>query len=187
MNKMKTRGAIELSMSTIVVLVLAMSMMILGIVLVKNIFSTGTDAVDLIDNNLKAQINQLFNNDDRRTVVYLPANAADMKKGTKYLVRFGIKNVVRGESEAGQFTYQVRASEVEEGCKGLTLEKAETFLKTGKTLTKPLPIIAGDKPTERTIVVEISEDAPLCTVSYDLVVKKDGQDYDTNYFIVTIV
>ena len=174
-------------MGTIVVLVLAMSIMILGIVLVKNIFSTGTDAVDLIDNNLKAQINQLFNNDDRRTVVYLPGNAADMKKGQKYLVRFGIKNVVRGEANAGQFTYQIRAAEVEEGCKGLSLESAEKFLKTGKTITRPLPIIAGDKPTERTVVVEIPDSAPLCTISYDLLVKKDGADYDTNYFIVTIV
>ena len=45
---MKKRGAVELSVSTIVIVVLAMSMLILGIVLVKNIFSSANDIVDMV-------------------------------------------------------------------------------------------------------------------------------------------
>ena len=187
MRSIKKRGAIELSMSTIVILVLAMSMLILGIFLINKILGGASGTVDLIDKNVKAQINQLFNTDDRRVVVYLPGNTAEVKKGKSYNVEFGIKNVVRGESQAGQFTYQTRSSEVGGSCRGLSLEQAERFIETGRASTQPIPITPGDRPTERTIMIEIPETAPLCTVTYDIIVKKDGQDYDTGYFILRIV
>ena len=47
--KLRKKGAIELSIGTIVIIVLAMSMLILGIILIKNIFSGSTNAVDDIN------------------------------------------------------------------------------------------------------------------------------------------
>ena len=177
------KGALELSVGTIVVIVIAMSMLILGLVLVRNIFSGATEATELINNNVKAQINQLFNQEGTKTVVYLPDNQADVEKGKTYNVRFGIKNVVQGEASAGKFTYQVSVGEIENGCQ-LSEQQAETYIRLGKS--GALDILPGEEHKEQIIQVRASETAPLCSIKYDIKVKKDGQDYDTAFFILQI-
>ncbi len=180
------KGAFELSITTVIIIAIGATLLILGLILVKNIFSGATGSIELIDRNVKSQINQLFNQDDRKTVVYLPDNEAQVGKGKSYNIRFGIKNTVRGESQAGQFTYVVRVSEVEQGCRGLSAEKAESFIRLGRASSSPIPILPGEEPKERIIVAEPSDDSPLCSITYDIIVKKDGADYDTNFFILRI-
>jgi hypothetical protein len=68
-------GAIELSIGTIVIIVLAMSMLILGMVLVRNIFSGANNAIDMTQDELEGEISKLFV-EDKRTVVYLPNQIA---------------------------------------------------------------------------------------------------------------
>lgn len=179
------RGALELSVGTIVIIVLAMSMLILGLVLVRNIFSGATEASDLINDNVKSQIQKLFNEEDRKTVVYLPDNSAEISKGKSYNVLFAIRNNVRGESEAGSFTYETKATEVEQGCR-LTLQQADSYIRLGRS-GGPVKITPGTDPVERKIEVRASDSAPLCSITYDIVVKKDGQTYDTNFFTLQIV
>jgi hypothetical protein len=178
------KAAIELSIGTIVIVAIGTTLLILGLILVTNIFTSASGTVDLIDKNTKAQINRLFNENDEKTVIYLPGRQADIEKGQKGRIEFGIKNIVRGTSTAGSFTYQVRASEVQQGCSGLTLQKADSFIATGRS-GKPVSILPGDT-IERDIIMEVSEDSPLCIVKYDVIVKKDGQDYETNFFNLDI-
>src|SRR3989344_2303974 len=186
------KGAMELSIGTIVIIVLAMSMLILGLVLIRQIFSGATGATDLINKNVESQINELFNQDDRRTVVYLPDNEAEVKKGKSYNIKFGIKNVIRGESDPSSFKYKVVANEVEQGCRGLTIDLATKYISVGATGAS-IKISPGSEPVQRIIVLQIPEDAPLCTVQYDLVVDRISptgqveQAYDTNFFIVKII
>jgi len=54
------KGAIEMSMTTIVVVVLAMSMLILGMVLVRNIMCGAMGLTTDINTKVTSQINQLF-------------------------------------------------------------------------------------------------------------------------------
>jgi len=185
-RRKRKKGAFELSIGTVVVIVIAMAMLILGLVLVRNIFGGASSSVDLIDKNVKSQINQLFNEDNRKTVVYLPDNAAEVKKGKSYNIVFGIKNIARGESEAGSFTYTVEAGEIGDNCR-LTLQQADSYIKLGGGTSRPIKISPGDKPVERTIVFEASDTAPLCLLSYNINIQKDGVDYDTNFFIINIV
>lgn len=185
-SKKNTRGAFELSISTVIIIAIGATLLILGLVLVRNVFSGATGSIDLIDRNVKSQINQLFNEDSRKTVVYLPDNEARVEKGKSYNIEFAIKNVVRGESEAGKFTYSTQVSEVEQGCTGLSIDKAERFITLGRASSSPIPILPGDEPVSRTIKITPSEDSPLCSITYDIIVKKDGLEYDTNYFILSI-
>ena len=187
-HRKNKKAALELSISTIVVLVLGMTMLILGITLVTNILRGATGTVDLIDKNVKSQINKLFNDEDTRSVVYLADNQADVEKGGSYNIGFGIKNVIRGTSEAQGFTYRVEAGEIETGC-SLTLAEADSYIRLGKELTRPIVISPGEDPKERIIVVEPSEDAPLCAITYDITVFQgllDSTVYDTNFFILRI-
>src|SRR3989344_329084 len=92
----KRRGALELSIGTIVIIVLAMSMLILGLVLVRTIFTGAKYNVDQLNKNVEAEINKLFNEQGNKIVFYLPNRQADIKKGTSFGVAFGIRNTVQG-------------------------------------------------------------------------------------------
>src|SRR3989344_8585718 len=90
------KGAVELSVGTIVVLVIGMTMLILGIVLVRTIFEGATSSVERIDEGVKGEINKLFSESDRKVVVKLPNNEAKIKKGESVGIAFAIRNTVTG-------------------------------------------------------------------------------------------
>lgn len=182
LNKNK-KAALELSIGTIVVIVIAMSMLILGLVLVRTIFTGAKYNVDQLNKNVEAEINKLFNERGGKTYVYLPNNQADVKKGQSFGIAFGIKNTAEAEVEAGEFTYEIKAASVQKGCP-LTLAQADNFLILGDTGS--LEILAGTDPRFRLVKFLAPETAPLCEMQYDLIVEKDGQPYDTNFFNVKI-
>ena len=181
---MVKKGALELSVRTIVILVLPMSMLILGIVLIRNIFGGATNAVDLIDDNVKAQINSLFNTDENKKIqVYLPEHSADVEPGKRYNVQFAIKNIVSGVSGAQTFNYKTSVSEIEDGCQ-LTEARANSYIVQGRDGN--VKITPGSDPVERTIVVSVPDGAPLCIVTYNIDVTQGGADYASDYFILTV-
>ena len=181
--KRSNKAAIELSIGTIVIIVIGMSMLILGLVLVRTIFSGAKYNVDQLNKNVEAEINKLFNEKGQKTIIYLPSNQADVKKGQSFGVAFGLRNTVEGETKAGKFSYQVKASEVQAGCQ-LTLNQADSYIILGRTGS--FDILPGAEPLFRLIKVQPSSSAPLCEIVYDLVIIKDNQPYDTNFFIVKI-
>lgn len=178
------KGALELSIGTIVIIVIAMSMLILGLVLVRTIFTGAQYNVDQLNKNVEAEINKLFNERGGRTFIYLPDNQAEVKKGDSFGVAFGIKNDVQGESTAGKFVYNIKATSVQTGCR-LSLQQADSYLILGSSGS--INLMPGEEPKFRLVKVQPPSSAPLCEVSYDLVVTKDGEPYDTNFFIVKIV
>ncbi len=89
--KMKTqnkKAALELSIGTVVIIVIAMSMLILGLVLVRKIFSGATDSVDTLNDKVKAQITSIFAEEGSKVAIKLGADRnAKIKQGTD---NFGI-------------------------------------------------------------------------------------------------
>lgn len=186
---MNKKGALELSIGTIVIIVIAMAMLILGLVLVKNIFSGATSSVNLIDDKVKGEIKKLFEDDDRRVVVYLSSKQADVTKGEEYNIGFAVKNVLRGDADATTFAYKVEASEVEPGCeKDLSLATADTYIRLGKEVSS-FQLVPGAAPQDQTIIVRLPDNAPLCFVRYNINVYQDrvgGSLYASDYFILNI-
>lgn len=183
-HPMAKRGALELSVGTIVILVLAMSMLVLGIVLIRNIFTGGTEAVDLINDNVKAQVNSLFNQDEnQKTEIYLPGHEAEVKPGKTYNVEFGVKNTLRGVGGAPEFRYAVSVAEIEQGCP-ITETKANSFIILGRN--GRVQIAAGEEPKVIPIKIEIPSGTPLCSLTYNIDVTQAGQFYDQNSFILSI-
>mgnify|MGYP001564153102 FL=1 len=176
------KAALELSIGTIVIIVLAMSMLILGLVLVRNIFTGATYNVDQLNKNVEAEINKLFNERGDKIVMYLGGNQAEIEQGKSYGVAFGIKNTVEGEAQAGSFSYKVEASDVQRGCQ-LTLQQANQYLILGSTGTFAL---SPGQIRYNLVKVQPSSSAPLCEIRYDISVLKDSQPYDSTFFIVKI-
>ena len=61
---MNKRGALELSIGTIVIIVLAMTLLILGMVLIRKIMCSGIVLIEQVDTGLENEIKGLFSVDD---------------------------------------------------------------------------------------------------------------------------
>lgn len=88
------KAAIELSIGTIVVIVLAMTMLILGLVLVRSIFTGATDSVDILNEQVKGEITNLFT--EEKADIGIKAGSSrlvNVKEGSgKFGVAFGARN-----------------------------------------------------------------------------------------------
>ncbi len=73
---MNIRAALELSIGTIVVIVIGMAMLALGLILVQNIFSGATSSVDDLNQGVKDRIKGLFNDDNDNLVILLSEGRA---------------------------------------------------------------------------------------------------------------
>jgi len=172
-------GALELSIGTIVIIVLAMSMLILGMVLVKNIFSTSSNNVLELSNKVKGEINKLFV-EDKRTVVYLPNQIAKIQQNEDWGVAFGIKNLARGTAEVGEFSYEVSVSDPDAAKKcGIGEKDIESWIVTGRSDSMA---IAPGQNYYGVVRFLIPVNAPLCTVRFHIDVKMDGATYATDFF-----
>ncbi len=183
--KRGNRAALELSIGTIVIIVIAMTMLILGIILVKNIFSGAQYNVLNINNKIRDEIGKLFV-EGKKTVIYLPNSLAEIKVNDDWGVAFAIKNV--GQSTTGsenQFHYEVKLSDnqAEQKCK-ISEAAINDWIQTGKEDT----VMISPGGTYYGIArIYISEGTELCTVRFHLDVEKDGQAYYTDFFDVKVV
>lgn len=177
-------GAIELSIGTIVVIVLAMSMLILGMILIKNIFTGASENVLQMNDKVKDQINKLFV-ENKRTVVYLPNQIAKIKQNEDWGVAFGIKNLAKGTAEVGRFHYEVTVSDpdVRQKC-GIGERDIESWIKTGRADDM---VISPGQSYFGIVRFLIPENAPLCTVRFHLDVTVDNQPYATDFFDIEVL
>lgn len=178
------KGAIEMSIGTIVIIVLAMSMLILGMVLVKNIFTGASENVLQMNDKVKDQINKLFV-EDKRTVVYLPNQIAKIGQNEDWGIAFGIKNLARGTAEVGRFHYEVTVSDPDVRTKcGVGERDIESWIKTGRA--DDMTITPGQSYFG-IVRFLIPENAPLCTVRFHVDVTMDNQPYATDFFDVEVL
>ncbi|MEK6918934.1 MAG: hypothetical protein AABW73_02750 [Nanoarchaeota archaeon] len=173
------RGALEMSVGTIVIIVLAMTMLILGLVLVKSIFSGATYNVKVMDEKVKAEINKLFV-ENKRMVVYLSDSKLDVKQGGDWGVAWGVKNY----GTPTTFSFTVAPLEIQPGCQ-LTMAQATDWITLGRS-GSAISFPAGDLVPGYTRLL-IPETAPLCLVRYKIEVKTaDGQTYAQEFFDLNV-
>ena len=86
------KAAVEMSVGTIVTIVLLMTTLILGLVLVRTIFSGAIENINSIDQSVKNEINKLFAEDNaRKVVVYPPSRLIIIKKEVYQIIKYGYK------------------------------------------------------------------------------------------------
>jgi len=77
------KGAFEMSMTTMIVIVLSVIFLIMALVLVRNIFGGATSSVDQINTQVSKEINKLFTDENKKIVIYLGSDkTAKIKAGT---------------------------------------------------------------------------------------------------------
>lgn len=176
------KAAMEMSVGTIVTIVLLVSVLILGIVLVRNIFTSAKGAVDLTDQQLRNEINKLFSEEDK-LIIYPQTKIVEIKQDEIDGIGIGIKNLEKGAAGADTFSYEVVASDV--GDCGVSKEEAEGWIVTGKS-DEDIPIASGDLVTDK-ILFRIPLGAPLCLAKYRINVNIGGKSYATDSFHVEVI
>jgi len=174
----------ELSIGTIVVIVLAMSMLILGLVLMKNIFSGATAVTDMTGDQLKNQVAKMFG-EDKKLVAYPDTEHIDVKGGELAEFGFGVKNLLEGSNAGTSFNYEVVVSDdnIQNNC-GVSKQEAEDWLTVGRTESLEIP--SGEIETGR-VRIEVPSGAKLCTFRYRVnVYQGDNIIYDSVRMDVTI-
>ena len=176
----KKKAAMELSIGTIVVLVLAMSMLILGLVLVRSIFTGAKYNVDTINDKVQGEIEKLFI-EDERLVVYLANQEFNAKQGGSYGVAFGVRNLVTGVSGTSKFNYKVsinNPNEVKANCGLADGNEPLTWIKAGKSGSVD---VLPTKVKTDIIKFQIPDGAPICLVRYKLCVADPSNPGDCGY------
>ena len=165
------KGAIELSIGTIVIVVLAMSMLILGLMLVRSIFSGSTDAVESINKAVVDQINKIFTKSDNRLAIAPPSRIITLKQGSSTKgFAFSVRNK---ETTEQKFTFTIGLDpsfNIKTKCPGLTKKEADSWVSRPDGSFSLPP----GAQLENTILVlfEIPETAPPCTLPYNIEVRK---------------
>lgn len=173
------KAAMEMSVGTIVTIVLLMSVLVLGIFLVQKIFTSGSGAIDSVDGQLTSQINQLFSDGEaKRIAVYPSSRIFSVKRGASPPQGFAFSVYNEGTSEA-RFEYELELSDLGT-CEGAITESqalSSSFI-LGKSGTFSL---AGSQSLSnaRLITFPVSKDNPSCTLVYNLVLLRDGSVYDS--------
>lgn len=184
LSKIKNRkAALELSIGTVVIIVLAMSMLILGIVLINKIFGTATGAINGIDQGVKKQINQLFSeNDDRKVILYPDAGIIQLKQGSRDQgFAIAIRNNDPGSSK--QYSYKVIADGTAPSCGGHPLSGSGGFAQiiageSGSTGNlNPMEVMANPI----FVRISIAENAKVCTFRVKVLVDEGPTAGSGNY------
>jgi len=170
-----------MSVGTIVTIVLLMTVLILGLVLVRTIFSSAKYNVDVIDEKIRGEINKLFA-EDKPLIVYLPNQKAEIKQGEEWGVSWAIKNLEEATTESSLLTYEVVATNTQ-AC-GITEEVATAYINPGQKETAGVPLSPGQAHYEISRV-NIPSTAPLCTLRYRINTQLDSVDY-SSFFDVKI-
>ena len=170
------KAQMEMSVGTIVTIVLLMTVLILGLVLVRTIFKSSIENVNSVDQAVKNQINQLFSEDDsRRIVVYPTTRLITIKKGNQdYLgFAFSIRNTDT-TNPSRIFAYEVK-SDGNSDC-GVTSSEALSWIKAGKSGSITLGRSSSMENPEFVRFI-VPDTAPACLIRYTVLI--DDGDYAT--------
>ncbi|MBU2104419.1 MAG: hypothetical protein KKF67_01435 [Nanoarchaeota archaeon] len=178
-------AAMEMSIGTIVTIVLLMTTLVLGLILINSIFKNTKGAIDLTAEQLTNQIGKAFGSGEDKVVIYPESGKLTIKQEDEEAVGIGIRNLLTGVSGSQKFFYNITIAE-SNGCGN---ENLLNWIQIGKSESN-IPISVGDYYVTKTYF-KIPLGAPLCTVKYRVEVKtadiKTGKlaIYDSITFVIT--
>ncbi len=191
LRKLGKEGALELSIGTIVVIVIAMAMLVLGLVLVRNIFELSGGTVDLIDAQVRSQINNLFNAESGNVVVHLgSANVAKVKPGERFNVAIGAQHPDGDAITRDTLEYRLELND-ESGDNCISAlggkPRAEALFITEPNIWHQFDQYSGST-AYALIEVDVPKGTARCTqkVSVDMRVKTESVPRDGDFFLLEV-
>ena len=180
----KKKAAMELSIGTVVVIVLAMSMLILGLILIRSIFSGGTEAVNKINDQVLKGIDDMFADSDAKIVIYPATRKIIIQQKTPGEgFAFSVRNT---ELDDEEFTYTIEVQEgfdIADKCK-INSDEAESWL----DINSGSFTISGSSKMDmpELVTFNIPENAPVCTIPYNIEIENSQGRYASGSIRLTV-
>ena len=159
------RAAMEMTVGTMVTIVLLVVVLVLGLVLVRTVFSSGTDAITQIDSSVQDEIKKLFAEEGKSITIYPASRQINIRKGDDPSgFAFSVQNK---NLEAITFRYTVKADpefDFNKCGNSFTATRANSWMIISSgSFTLGGGIRAEDLEL---ILFDIPETAPSCTIPY---------------------
>ncbi len=162
---MKKSGAMELSVNTIVVIVLSVTMLIIGIVLVRNIMCGALGLTVDINNKVRGEITRLFGASEGEVqCIGAGGEPVQMIPGQLNFVYCGI-NAERTE----EYVINAQVTAAPEG-----ITETQVTQRWVKSSTWEGSVSPGDREPKKVMRLDIPNDAPEGLLTIRLTVKKVG-------------
>ncbi len=174
------RAAMEMSVGTMVTIVLLMVVLVLGIFFIQKIFSSATNAIDTVDKEVQSQIEKVFSQGDKKTAFYPTSRDVIVKKGDDPKgFGFAVRNP---DTEDSTFTFTTTATDASKCGSTFDLEDAQDMLLVG---SGSFDVGTGEISDVRIVKFVVPESAPPCTIGYSLKIKRNsGTHGDLNFFLI---
>jgi hypothetical protein len=164
------KAALELSMNTIVIIVIGVTILSLGLVFVNKMFSGITDINKDAMDNARNKVSQITSDDLTKPVTVVP-NKMDIGKGENSVAGVVFKNE---ETQAQAFSATVTSQKSYVKC---------TFTDSGKQTSNTYNVASGETASTY-VTAEVDKTAPLGLAVCNI--KANGGKY-TDDFIITVI
>ncbi len=178
---MNKKAAMEMSVGTIITVVLGVTLLVGGIIFIGKIVTTTTGVADMTDQQLRNQISKLFS-EESKISIYPGTRELVIKQQDENGVGFGIKNLQQGVAGEESFSYIVSASDI--GNCGISAAVADSWITVGKS-ESDIAIPVGEMVV-RKVLFYIPVGSPLCTARFKVEVKAGGTNYASDFFDLKI-
>ncbi len=178
-SRMNSKGAMEMSVGTLVTIVLLMAVLILGIFLIQGIFGVAKGAIDLTEQQLRDQIQKLFT-EDKKVVIYPESGFLEIKHEEKDAIGLGIKNLAESGSGTNYFSYEI----TNRGGNCDSSVNPDNWVTVGRS-DEDIPLLIGEFYSTK-VIFEIPLGTPLCTARFRADVEIDGVPYKSESFDIAV-
>ena len=182
------RAAIEMSIGTIVTLVLSVTLLIILIGFITKVGNFGNDIIDQTDDQVMKKITSAFMNGEIEEISIAPIDGAlEVKAGSDSQFGLVIGNTLEGVNGATTtFSYEIFVNENDLGTCGKTKAELESLIPTGKS-DSGIIVSPGDVSNLLRVPLFIPKGFPTCTFRYRInVYKSDGTPYGSEAMDVRI-
>ncbi len=181
------KAAMEMSIGTIVTIVLSVTMLILGVVLIKNIFSSASNSVSMADEKMKSEMNNLFTKEGTKLAFSPSDRKVRIKQGTQGEgFAFSINNE-NFDDTAFEYTLYIGDYDLQKNCGIESKALVESWMIQNKGVINVPASSAMEEP--KLILFNIPKNAPKCTITYILNVtnQNTGKLYsETEVFMIIV-
>ncbi|MFC1800887.1 hypothetical protein ACFLZB_00270 [Nanoarchaeota archaeon] len=161
----------ELSISFIVVIVLAVVLLILGIVLLNTFIGGAGDIKKDLDEQTDRQLTELLEGGKQ---IVLPFNRQTISRGDSHIFGIGILNI----GNSGTFSMKVTNSTAVQKDGVTPIQDYEIDADDWFRYDKETFLIDENEQRKDAILAEVPKNAPAGTYVFNVYVSKDGSQYD---------
>ncbi|PIN93688.1 hypothetical protein COU54_02135 [Candidatus Pacearchaeota archaeon CG10_big_fil_rev_8_21_14_0_10_31_24] len=159
------RAALELSIGTIVILVLGITMLIMGLVVTRSIMCGALGLTDEVSGKANSELNTLFQSTEGEVVcIGQGGDPVKLVPGKLNVIHCSVN-----APESAKYDFEVTSAGT--SISSLKEETIKSWLTTNKL---SIDVAPGDKDSKKPIRIDIPENAPEGNVNFIMTVKKDG-------------